>query len=273
MRKNPFLFVLLLGLFTGTSILRAQSVEPFSPYGLFSPSVESYQMTRCGNLLPSLYTGAMTFSLPLMTYSDPDFTIPVTLEYSFDGYKPGQHSGSVGYVWSLDCGGVITRKVRGIPDEGDLNYGRTTLCVSYGWRQAGSYRDSLGTYPWNIFSIQRHPMDYVPNHEYVGLLENYDPFSDTPMYASPNGAGQGSRIYDTAPDIYHFRFLGHSGDFMMLSDGTVRVYTSDIPHGELSVAFSRHSIPFSSRTSSRSRSGGGWSRIHSGKLSIDTQMA
>ena len=116
MRKNPFLFVLLLGLFTGTSILRAQSVEPFSPYGLFSPSVESYQMTRCGNLLPSLYTGAMTFSLPLMTYSDPDFTIPVTLEYSFDGYKPGQHSGSVGYGWYLDCGGVITREVRGIPD-------------------------------------------------------------------------------------------------------------------------------------------------------------
>ena len=51
----------------GTSGLRAQSFEPFSPYGIFSPSVESYQMTRCGNLLPSLYTGAMTFSLPLMT--------------------------------------------------------------------------------------------------------------------------------------------------------------------------------------------------------------
>ena len=36
--------------------LRAQSFEPFSPYGIFSPAVESYQMTRCGNLLPSLYT-------------------------------------------------------------------------------------------------------------------------------------------------------------------------------------------------------------------------
>ena len=218
--------------------LRAQSFEPFSPYGIFSPSAESYQMTRCGNLLPSLYTGAMNFSLPLMTYSDPDFTIPVTLEYSFDGYKPGLHSGTVGYGWYLDCGGVITREVRGIPDEGDLNDGRTTFCQTFGWRHAGSYRDSLDLRPWNIFSIRRHPMDYVPGDEYVGLLEGYDPFSDTPVYASSKGAGQGYSLYDTAPDIYHFRFLGHSGDFMMMPDGTVRVYNSDIPHGELSVTFS-----------------------------------
>ena len=52
-------------------VLRAQSHEPFSPYGIFSPSVESYQMTRCGNLLPSLYTGAMTFSLPPATAPSP----------------------------------------------------------------------------------------------------------------------------------------------------------------------------------------------------------
>lgn len=217
--------------------LRAQSVEPFSPYGLFSPSVESYQMTRCGNLLPSLYTGAMTFSLPLMTYSDPDFTIPVTLEYSFDGYKPGQHSGSVGYGWYLDCGGVITREVRGIPDEGDLDRNENYPCLVHGWRQAGSFRNLYDTQAGSIYSIQKRPVDYVPVNECVGLLEGYDPFSDTPMYASSNGVGLGYTLYDTAPDIYHFRFLGHSGDFMMLPDGTVRVYNSDIPHGELSISF------------------------------------
>ena len=88
MNKRHYYIILFLGLFPISTYFHAQSVEPFSPYGIFSPSVESYQMTRSRNLLPSLYTGAMTFSLPLMTYSDPDFTIPVTLEYSFDGYKP-----------------------------------------------------------------------------------------------------------------------------------------------------------------------------------------
>ena len=40
-------------------------------------------MTRFGNLSPSLYT-----------YSDLDFTIPITLEYSFDCYRPEKHSGT-----------------------------------------------------------------------------------------------------------------------------------------------------------------------------------
>jgi hypothetical protein len=215
--------------------LRAQSFEPFSPYGVFSPAVESYQMTRCGNLLPSLYTGAMTFSLPLMTYSDPDFTIPVTLQYSYDGYKPGQHSGSVGYGWYLDCGGVITREVRGIPDEGDLDYGVHYDCHVHGWRHAGQYRDSMEVHSENIYSIQRKTMDEVPVGECVSLLEGYDPFTDTPMYA-PSQVNK-HNLYDTAPDIYHFRFLGHSGDFMMMPDGSVRVFNSDIPFGEVTVSF------------------------------------
>ena len=33
----------------GTVHLRAQSLEPFNPYGIFSPSVEAWQMTRYGN--------------------------------------------------------------------------------------------------------------------------------------------------------------------------------------------------------------------------------
>lgn len=99
----------LLGIICIPAMMRSQSVEPFSPYGIFSPSVESYQMTRCGNLLPSLYTGAMTFSLPLMTYSDPDFTIPVTLEYRFDGYKPCWTSGPAPTSLSLPDGQPSTR--------------------------------------------------------------------------------------------------------------------------------------------------------------------
>ena len=31
-------------------------------------------------LTPSLYTGALTYSLPFYTYSDPDFNIPISKE-------------------------------------------------------------------------------------------------------------------------------------------------------------------------------------------------
>ena len=95
----------------------AQSTEPFNFSADIAPSVESFKMTQFGSVAPSLYTGAMTYSLPLYTYQDEDFTIPISLEYSYDGYKPSQHSGTVGLGWALNCGGVITREVRGYADD------------------------------------------------------------------------------------------------------------------------------------------------------------
>ena len=73
-------FIAAMALLSGpwTRETKAQSLEPFNPYGIFTPSVEAWQMTRYGNLTPSLYTGAMTFSLPLYVYEDPHISIPVS---------------------------------------------------------------------------------------------------------------------------------------------------------------------------------------------------
>ena len=73
--------------------LRAQSAEPFNVYSVFKPSAEAWQMTRQGGLTPSLYTGTMSWSLPLYVYEDPEFRIPLSLDYSFGGYRPSQRSG------------------------------------------------------------------------------------------------------------------------------------------------------------------------------------
>lgn len=91
------------------------TTEPFSYNADITPSAESWKMTQYGSLKPSLYTGTMTYSLPLYTYKDEDFTIPISLEYSYGGYKPAVHSGLVALGWTLTCGGVITREVRGLP--------------------------------------------------------------------------------------------------------------------------------------------------------------
>lgn len=39
----------------------AQQVESFRASTNITPQVESFQITKCGNLTPSLYTGAMTY--------------------------------------------------------------------------------------------------------------------------------------------------------------------------------------------------------------------
>ena len=230
-----FLAALLAAAFTAL----AQSSEPFSPYSQFRPSAEAWQMTRYGGLTPSLYTGAMTFSVPLYTYEDPDFNIPVTLVYNFDGYRPAQHSGSIGYGWALDCGGVITREVRGIPDEGDLDDGRNYSSTVHGWRQASpANRVSSGMDFSPVYSIYRPSSTFVDTQACLGRMLACDVFYDTPGYAVSRPGGYSCELYDTAPDLYHFRFLGHSGDFAMMADGSVRVFNTDLPHGQFSVSFS-----------------------------------
>lgn len=212
-------------LLTGSAITASsQSLEPFNPYGIFTPAVETTEMIRYGNLTPSLYTGAMTFSVPLYTYSDPDFKIPISLEYHFDGYRPGQHSGSVGYGWHLECGGAITREVRGFPDESDASHSGSMK----GWRfsldkpQDCELRSCSGSLSTNI-----------DVRTYFSLISSYDPFSDIPAYFSPS-----LRYckYDSAPDIYHFSFMGHSGDFYMNQQGEYVVFNSDIPEGEVKIS-------------------------------------
>ena len=80
----------------------AQPVESFRASTNITPQVESFQIAKSGNLTPSLYTGAMTYSLPLYTYSDPDFNLPISLEYNYDGYKVARSAGTVGLGWVLN---------------------------------------------------------------------------------------------------------------------------------------------------------------------------
>lgn len=94
----PCLFLLLLCHIAGF----AQDTDPFS-YNAFSiPSANSAEMIRYGDLKPSLYTGAMEYSYHVYSYLDEDFTIPISLDYHFDGYRPSQHSGPYGMGWSLE---------------------------------------------------------------------------------------------------------------------------------------------------------------------------
>ena len=119
MKKYFQIITLLAGLSLCSGKMLAQTFEPFNPYGDLTPSVNTWDMIKYGGITPSLYTGAMSWSLPLYTYSDPDFIIPISLEYNYDGFRPATPSGEVGLGWSLRVGGAITREVRGVPDEQD----------------------------------------------------------------------------------------------------------------------------------------------------------
>lgn len=215
---------LLVGIAPGVTAA-AQDYEVFSFNSTIEPSVETFTIAQYGKLEPSLYTGTMSYSLPLYVYEDPDFTIPISLDYSFNGYKPSVHSGTVGYGWALNCGGSITREVKGLPDDAAFDAETNT---------AGYYHaieDNLFESSYVIINSKQHYLEYKMGTQ--SDLGQVNVFSDRPMYIREHK--QGIR-YDANPDIFNFNFMGYTGSFMLTKTGAIKVFNSNHPHGEISVS-------------------------------------
>lgn len=69
-----------------------------------------------------LYTGIPSISVPFYDINSGGINIPVNLSYYAGGVKVEETPSWVGLGWSLNAGGVISRQVRGLPDEGPGGY-------------------------------------------------------------------------------------------------------------------------------------------------------
>jgi hypothetical protein len=65
----------------------------------------------------SYYTGVPNISIPIYQINAKGITVPISLNYHAGGIRVDQEATWVGLGWSLDYGGEISRKVRGISDE------------------------------------------------------------------------------------------------------------------------------------------------------------
>ena len=221
MKRKQLVNYLCYGLIGLSACLQAdaQSMESFSFNSTLTPSVESFAISKFGKLSPSLYTGVMSYSLPLYTYKDEDFAVPISLDYSFSGYKPSQHSGTVGYGWVLSCGGVITREVLGLPDDAipaeqdGVGYAKAL--------KSGTLHPDSTVESGKQFYLQHYVTD-------PSAVLNVNVFSDRPLYYGG---------VETTPDIFRFNFLGYSGEFMLTEDGTAKFFNTSSPSGELSMEY------------------------------------
>ncbi len=220
--KTTFLSLFMLILVsTGLS---AQNYDLFNYNTTITPTVESFQMTRHGGLQHTLNTGTMSYSIPLYVYKDEDFEIPLSLDYSFDGYRPFVHSGTIGLGWFLNCGGVITRDVHGIPD--DTNWGDNwEKGYFYTVQHSEGLKDIVNNKAVRSFGLCNSLCysNIEVNNDVAQYWYRNEPFHTR---------------YDSDPDIFHFSFMGHHGDFIMLENGEIRVFNSDLPYGTIKVSFS-----------------------------------
>ncbi|RQO65479.1 hypothetical protein DBR40_23555 [Pedobacter sp. KBW01] len=83
---------------------------------LIAPSPTAGSLGRYGEVPLNLSTGALGLTIPIFDVKGNELSLPISLGYSYDGFKPSQQIGWVGLGWNLNAGGVITHIVHGKVD-------------------------------------------------------------------------------------------------------------------------------------------------------------
>jgi hypothetical protein len=189
----PLMSILL---FTALQGLVAQD----GPGGLkvnFAPaSPEAAMLFKFQDIPVSKYTGTADISIPLVNAAGKTTGVPISLSYHTSGNKVDEVASYTGLGWKLNAGGMISRKVKGIPD--DAPRGKINQA---GWKT-------------NIYNLAT-------------------PFNNTINGWTVLLGLTGSR-YDGEPDEFYFSFNGYSGKMSFRDTGSANpgdplVVSSDVP--------------------------------------------
>lgn len=135
----------------------------------------------------SYYTGQPNISIPLYSKTlSKDLGINIALSYNTQGVKIDNRSGWTGTGWSLNAGGVISRTVRGLPDE----------------KQKGAGLPIIG-------------MGVLHNPDFWNY--NNSSLTDQARFRW-KAKGESADIYDYQLDLFQFNVMGLSGRFIIVKD-------------------------------------------------------
>lgn len=94
----------------------AQNNSSSSSNIIIPPPPNAAALTAYSDIQVGLYTGKPDINLELLKLDAGAFSIPVGLQYD-PSLRVSSYASRVGFGWSLNCGGVITRSIVGVADE------------------------------------------------------------------------------------------------------------------------------------------------------------
>jgi hypothetical protein len=151
----------------------------------------------------NLQTGALTYQVPIYSYSDPKTGISVNLALQYvngNGLKVNSNASAFGTGWDLIGGGSIERTVQGLPD--DQKYRGTNI------PDANALYDHFsnpGFYPDGYMYNSVDPTNLIP---FTGAqLLNY-PSGTQVFFKAPL-----ETTFDREMDIFSFNINGRTGQF------------------------------------------------------------
>ena len=103
-------------------LLAVHTVSAQNGAVIIPPSPTAASLAEYADVPVSLYTGLPNVNIPLWTLSGKHLQLPLSLSYHGGGVKVEENSSWIGLGFSLNAGGVISRTVRGLPDEDTYGY-------------------------------------------------------------------------------------------------------------------------------------------------------
>ncbi len=159
----------------------------------YTPSMQTWSFIKYGNVPVDYYTGNVQVNVPIYEYKDNDFDISISAGYASNGFQPLRQTGILGMNWFLNCGGAVTREIRGVADDVYIQTDmRGDVC---GFLRSDNYDDTSTLND-------------------LGGKVNY------------NGFGYLIDSQETEADYFHFNFGGHSGSFHYNGHREICVYNT-----------------------------------------------
>lgn len=83
------------------------------------PSPNAAALTKFGNIPVGPATGIPQVTIPIYQYTSKSngLSLPISLDYHAGGVRVDEVASNVGIGWALNAGGVVSRGVKGTPDE------------------------------------------------------------------------------------------------------------------------------------------------------------
>jgi YD repeat-containing protein len=167
----------------------AQNTDPGALGKVSIASPNSAALGKFADIPVNKHTGVPEINVPIYTLKEGPLELPVGLSYHASGLKLDELASWVGAGWALNAGGVITRTVRGTPDE----------CV--------------------VAEFDKNEKGHLGHNGYNNYLFDGDTQSGLPTQDVTNFNKFNSGIADGEPDLFFFNFGGYVGKFYFSDDG------------------------------------------------------
>lgn|GEM_PF-2075744 len=184
---------------------------------LIPPSTDAANMGIYGDVPIDLSKGTIDINIPLYKINVNGEEFPFSMSYNGSGIKVDQMASSVGLGWNFNGEGLVTRVVRGLPD------------------------DIKNSSPVDLLLNPTDPHTYAYNRQYTtydncGYFFSKDEVNNVKNLApgvSPNATQIeilkkiSLTALDSEPDEFYFNFFGVSGKFIFDQDKNIILLSKD----------------------------------------------